>query len=195
VLNESKPDVIIDFAAKQSILRYLEPTVRQGANLVVCSTGYDEIQLEKFKRHTERIGIVWAPNVTDGINILSSLSKLVKSSWPDADISVIETHHSAKEDISGTALKLTEDLRDTEHIKIGRAKDSPRVENEIVIHKVRLGGVIGKHQFVFGDPYQTITLTHETISRRAFGSGAIRAARWIHKKKGFYSMDHVIGLE
>jgi 4-hydroxy-tetrahydrodipicolinate reductase len=56
-----------------------------------------------------------------------------------------------------------------------------------------LGGIIGQHQVVFGNPHQTISLTHNTISRRAFGAGAIRAAHWINAKKGFYTMDDVVG--
>ncbi len=63
------------------------------------------------------------------------------------------------------------------------------------MHKVRLGGIIGQHQIIFGNPYQTITLTHNTISRNAFGKGAIRAAHWIRGKKGFYTMEDMIGIQ
>jgi 4-hydroxy-tetrahydrodipicolinate reductase len=192
VIKSTKPDVMIDFAAKRSVMHYVEATARCSVNMVICSTGFNETQLNMLKKNTDKIGIVWAPNITDGINILSKLSKIVKKSWPEADISIIETHHSVKKGISGTAFKLAENLRDTEYIKVGRRIDSAREENEIMIHKVRLGGVIGRHQIIFGNPYQTITLMHNTISRRAFGRGAMRAAHWIYGKKGFYTMDDVV---
>jgi 4-hydroxy-tetrahydrodipicolinate reductase len=195
VLNKTKPDVVIDFAAKRNIMHYLEATARCGVNLVICSTGYNEDQLNMLRSYSDEIGIVCAPNITDGINVLLQCCKMVKAGWPEADMSIIETHHSGKKDISGTAFKLAQRVRDTEHIKIGRTIDNAREENEIIIHKVRLGGIIGQHQVIFGDPYQTITLTHNTISRGAFGMGAIRAARWIHRKKGFFNMDDVIGLK
>ncbi|MBN2443113.1 MAG: 4-hydroxy-tetrahydrodipicolinate reductase [Spirochaetales bacterium] len=192
VLGKTKPDVIVDFAGKRSVMHYLDATARCGVNIVICSTGYDEAQLAMIKKYAEDIGIIWAPNITDGINILSNISQVVKTQWPDADISIVETHNSEKSGISGTALKLAENLKDTEHVKIGRRIDSAREENEIVIHKVRLGGIIGRHEIIFGNPYQTITLTHNSISRRAFGRGAIRAAHWIYGKKGFYTMADVV---
>lgn len=195
VIKKSRPHVIIDFAAKRSVMHYMELSAQYKVNMVVCSTGYNETQLNKLKKYSDRIGILWAPNITDGINIIFKLSKILKEDWPEADISIIETHFSEKKGLSGTALKLAENIRDTEDIRIGRSADSARDENEIVIHKVRLGGIIGQHQVVFGNPYQTITLTHNTISRRAFGAGAIKAAHWIHGKKGFYTMDDVIGMQ
>ncbi|HEQ71637.1 MAG TPA: 4-hydroxy-tetrahydrodipicolinate reductase [Spirochaetia bacterium] len=192
VLARTKPDVMIDFAAKRSILHYLEPTARQRVNLVICSTGYNETQLEMIKKYSTEIGILWAPNITDGINILAKISTIVKKEWPDADISIIETHHAGKKGMSGTAYKIAEAIRDTEDIRVGRVRESAREENEIIIHKVRLGGVIGRHEVIFGTPYQTITMTHNTISRRAFGRGAIRAAHWIHGKKGFFTVEDII---
>ncbi|MBN1410382.1 MAG: 4-hydroxy-tetrahydrodipicolinate reductase [Spirochaetales bacterium] len=192
VLMETEPDVLIDFAAKRSLMNYLDTIAECEVNLVICSTGYNDTQINRIKEKSKDFGIAWCPNITDGINMLSKLGRIVKESWPEADISIIETHHSMKKGISGTAMKLAENLRDSEDIKIGRAIDSARIENEIILHKVRLGGVIGRHEIIFGNPYQTITLTHNTISRRAFGRGAIRAAHWIDGKKGFYTMDNVI---
>jgi 4-hydroxy-tetrahydrodipicolinate reductase len=195
VIKKSRPHVIIDFAAKRSVMHYMEVSAQHKVNVVVCSTGYDETQLNKLKKYSDRIGILWAPNNTDGINIIFKLSKILKEEWPEADISIIETHFAAKKGISGTAMKLAENMRDTEDIIIGQGTDSVRDENEITIHKVRLGGIIGQHQVVFGNPHQTITLTHNTVSRRAFGAGAIRAAHWVHGEKGFYTMDDVVGAQ
>jgi len=194
VIKSAKPDVIIDFAAKRSILHYLDTIAKYNVNVVICSTGYNKDQINVIKEYGKQVGIVHAPNVTDGINILARLSRLVKENWPEADISVIETHFSGKKDVSATALNLANKIRDTEDVKVGRKKDSVREDNEIIIHKVRTGGVIGQHQVIFGNSYQTITLTHNTISRLAFGRGAIRAAHWILGKKGFYGMEDVISL-
>ena len=192
VLLQTKPDVIVDFAAKRSVLHYIDINVQHGVNLVICSTGYNKTQIDLIKSKAENIGILLAPNITMGINLLLKLSKIAKRNLPEADISIIETHHSAKQDISGTALKLADELQDTEDIKIGRQKDKPRVDNEIVIHKIRAGGIIGKHEIIFGNPFETITLIHRTVSRQAFGRGAVLASHWIKGKKGFYSMEDVI---
>lgn len=191
VLEETKPDVMIDFAAGRNVLHYLEDTASLGINMVICSTGYNEAQINVIQSFTDRMGLVWAQNITDGINILAKLGEFVKDAWPDSDISIIETHFSEKKGVSATAMKLAEKIRDTEDIKIGPQTEYTR-ENDIIIHKVRSGGVVGQHQVIFGNPFQTITLTHNTISRRAFGAGAIRAAHWIHEKKGFFQMNDVI---
>ncbi|MBN1385285.1 MAG: 4-hydroxy-tetrahydrodipicolinate reductase [Elusimicrobia bacterium] len=194
VINNSKPDVIIDFSSIKTVIECLPVLVKYHINLVICSTNVNKLQLNIIRRYSKKIGIVMATTVTEGINIVMAISKLVKKVWPDAEIAIIETHHSQKRDTSRTAINIAETLKDNEIIKIGRRKNDIRSKKEIVVHSIRAGGVVGKHTVIFGQPHQTISITHESIDRHAFGKGAIRAARWVKGRKGFYNMSDVLDL-
>ena len=194
VLDRKDVDVVIDFSNPDAVVDYIGILAEKKANLVICSTNFTKEQQDRINKFGNRIGIVWAPNVTEGINILISLGKIVKSIWPDADIEILEYHFSRKKDISKTALKIAEVLADEDSIKIGRKKNEPRIGKETVIHTIRVGGIIGKHSIVIGQPHQTITITHESLDRHAFGKGALTAANWIRGKTGVYSMLDVLNL-
>lgn len=119
----------------------------------------------------------FAPNITLGVNYLLFAASLLKNIAPGVDIEVIEEHFKAKSGVSGTAVKIAETL-DLE------------VEN---INSLRAGGIVGKHEVVFGFPYQTVRLVHESISREAFGSGALFAAENIKDKpNGFYNFEDIL---
>jgi len=194
ILSQEDIDVMIDFSCPEAVIGYISVLAQRKVNLVICSTNFTKGQQEQINKVSDRIGIVWAPNVTEGINILISLGKIVKSIWPDADIEILEYHFSRKKDISKTALKIAEAIADADSIKIGRKKNDPRIGKETVIHTIRVGGIIGKHSIVIGQPHQTITITHESIDRHAFGKGAINAATWVMGKTGAYSMLDVLNL-
>ena len=193
-LKETSPEVIIDFSNPQAVNEYIETISEQNVNLVICSTNFREQQREKINSFGNKIGIVWAPNITEGINILISLGKIVKSIWPDSDVEIIEYHFSKKKDISKTALKIAEAISDADSIKIGRKPNEPRIGKETVIHTIRVGGIIGKHTIILGQPHQTLTITHESTDRHAFGKGALKAAGWIKGKTGIFSMVDVLEL-
>lgn len=194
VLDRRDIDVVIDFSDPHAVVDYVGILAEKKVNLVICATNFTKEQQNRINNFGDRIGIVWAPNVTEGINILISLGKVVKSIWPDADIEILEYHFSRKKDISKTALKIAEVLADEDSIKIGRKKNEPRIGKETVIHTIRVGGIIGKHSIVIGQPHQTITITHESLDRHAFGKGALTAANWIKGKTGVYSMLDVLNL-
>jgi len=145
-------DVMIDFSCPEAVVDYLPAVAKRRVNIVICSTNFTKAQQEQINKFSDRIGIVWAPNVTEGINILISLGKIVKSIWPDADTEILEYHFSRKKDISKTALKIAEAIADADSIKIGRKKNEPRIGKETVIHTIRVGGIIGKHSIVIGQP-------------------------------------------
>ncbi len=194
ILDELPIDVLIDFSHPDAAVNYIEETAKHGVNLVICSTSFKEDQRDYINSFGEKIGIVWAPNVTEGINILISLGKIVKSIWPESDMEIIEYHFSKKRDISKTALKIAEAISDADSIKIGRNRNEPRIGRETVIHTIRVGGIIGKHTLIVGQPHQTLTITHESTVRYAFGKGALKAAKWIKGKQGIYSMVDVLDL-
>jgi 4-hydroxy-tetrahydrodipicolinate reductase len=121
--------------------------------------------------------VLWSPNITVGINFLLLASKTLKHIAPYADIEIIEEHFSAKPEVSGTAKFIAKELdKNTSDIKV-----------------IRAGGIIGHHQVLFGFPYQTIRLCHDSISREAFGTGALFALDQLKDKPiGFYNMQELM---
>jgi 4-hydroxy-tetrahydrodipicolinate reductase len=195
LLKQGKIDVVIDFASPLAVVGYIELLCRYHTNIVICSTNFTDEQRNIVNRYCDSIGIVWAPNVTEGINILISLAQIVKRIWPDADTEIIEYHFSKKKDVSKTAMKIAEAINDEDAIQVGRRVNEPRIAKETVIHTVRVGGIIGKHDVIIGQPHQTITITHESIDRHAFGNGALKAAQWVRGKKGIFTMVDVLDLK
>ena len=125
-----------------------------------------------------RTRVLWSPNITLGINFMILAAKTLKKIAPHADIEIIEEHFKAKSEISGTAKKLADALE----------KDSDEIKS------IRAGGIIGVHEVLFGFPYQTVRLRHESISREAFGNGALFAVQELLKREpGFYSMEEMLG--
>ena len=194
ILIKTNPDVLIDFSHPEAMFHCVETIAKHNVNLVICSTNFNDEQKVYINSFREKIGIVWAPNVTEGINILISLAKIVKAIWPNCDIEIIEYHFSKKKDISKTALKIAEAISDADAIKVGRKRNQPRIGKETVIHTIRVGGIIGRHTLVIGQPHQTLTITHESIDRYAFGKGALKAAGWVKGKKGIFDMVDVLDL-
>lgn len=120
---------------------------------------------------------MWSPNITLGVNFLLTASRILKKIAPYVDIEIIEEHFKQKKGISGTALKIADKLR---------------ITND-KINSIRVGGIVGKHEVIFGFPYQTIRLVHESISREAFGNGVIFAADNLHdKSKGYYQFEDLL---
>jgi 4-hydroxy-tetrahydrodipicolinate reductase len=124
--------------------------------------------------------VLYSPNITLGINFLIAASKVLQRIAPNADIEIVEEHFRDKKDVSGTALRIAEDLG---------------LDKNRCVNSIRVGGIVGKHEVIFGLPYQTIRLEHESISRAAFGQGAIYAAKWLMKKeKGLYNMEEALSI-
>ena len=124
---------------------------------------------------------MYSPNITLGINFLIEVSKVLQRIAPNADIEIIEEHFKEKKDVSGTALRIAEDLG---------------LDVDKHVNSIRVGGIVGKHEVVFGLPNQTIRIVHESINRAAFGQGAIFAAKWLMgKKPGVYTMEDAVMLD
>jgi len=136
-------DVMIDFSCPEAVVDYLPAVAKRRVNIVICSTNFTKAQQEQINKFSDRIGIVWAPNVTEGINILISLGKIVKSIWPDADTEILEYHFSRKKDISKTALKIAEAIADADSIKKRRKKTSPASEKRRLFIQLEWVGLSG----------------------------------------------------
>ncbi|NCB51861.1 MAG: dihydrodipicolinate reductase [Clostridia bacterium] len=177
--SDNKVDVIIDFSASGAVSEYM-PAADLGTRIVSAISNYENSDFEKLENLKSKTAVLYSPNITLGINFLIEASKLLQKIAPEADIEIIEEHFNDKKDISGTAIRIADDLG---------------LDREKHINSIRVGGIIGKHEVIFGLPNQTIRITHESLSKAAFGQGAIYAAKWIMSKgPGIYTMEEALSL-
>lgn len=172
-------DVIIDFSASSAI-EYYKEAAQFGTRIVSAVSKYDSANLAQLKELGKQTAVLYSPNITLGINFLIEASKVLQKIVPHADIEIIEEHFRQKNDVSGTALRIAEDLG---------------LDKKNHVNSIRVGGIIGKHEVVFGLPHQTIRIVHESLDRAAFGEGAMYAAKWLMgKKKGLHTMEEALAL-
>jgi len=170
-------DALVDFSVPQSLLEYGEELKRRELMLVSAISAYSESQLDYARSLGEYTRILCSPNITLGINFLIMAAKLLRSIAPFADVEILEQHFKEKPEISGTAKKIAESL------ELGSEK----------ITSLRLGGIVGHHEVIFGFPYQTVRLTHDSIKREAFGTGAAFALSELALcGRGFYTFEDLL---
>ena len=190
-------DCIIDFSFHTAVKGVLDYAVAHGIPTVIATTGLDSEERAYMKAASEKIPLFHSANMSVGVALLVELAKTAAKAMPGADIEIIERHHNRKADApSGTALMIAEGIRSVRpelENKLGRSGMCRRSENEIGIHAIRVGNVVGEHEVIVGTDTQTITLKHEAHSRALFAEGAIAAAAYIEKKApGFYEMKDLI---
>ncbi|MHC4157443.1 MAG: 4-hydroxy-tetrahydrodipicolinate reductase [Planctomycetota bacterium] len=198
-------DVVIDFsqpAAADNTIDYCE---KNGVALILGTTGLSDQQREKIKTASERVPVIYATNMSVGMNVLFSLVGKVASMLGDEyDIEIVEHHHRFKKDApSGSALTLAENIckatgrKFPDCLNLGRSgKDALREKGTIGVHAVRAGDITGIHSVIFGTLGEKLTLNHTAHTRDTFARGALRAAQWLTgKKPGLYSMADVLGLK
>ena len=194
---KEKPDVIIDFshhAGTEALLKY---ATAQGIPTVVATTGHTEEELALIDEAAKVIPIFRSGNMSLGVSLLIELAKTTAANMPDANIEIIETHHNRKLDApSGTALMIADAIRTvrrTARYVLGRSGQGKREDDEIGIHAIRMGNVVGTHEVIVGTDSQTITLKHEAHSRALFAEGALAAAAYLcGKSAGMYNMQSMI---
>ena len=199
-LVEEDADCIIDFsnhAGTEALLRY---ATEKGIPTVIATTGHTPEELERIAKAAELIPIVQSANMSLGIALLVELAKMTAKSFPDADIEIVEKHHNRKLDApSGTALLLAnaiKEVREDAAFVLGRSGQAKRQPEEIGIHAIRMGNIIGEHEVIVGTDSQTITLKHEAHSRSLFAEGAIAAAAFlIGKPAGMYDMKSMVSAD
>ena len=194
-------DVIIDFSIAKAVDALIEYAKNRELPLVCCTTGLSEEQIEKLGEASEIIPVLRSANMSYGVNALISIVKAATEilSRSDYDIEIIEKHHNQKLDApSGTALALAdainEVLSNSLEYKYDRHLDNEkRNKNEIGIHAVRGGSIVGDHSILFAGKDEVIEFRHTAQSKAIFADGAIKAAKYIAKKeKGMYDMKNVI---
>lgn len=170
-------DCIIDFSSQSGVEIY-EHAAACGIRVVSAVSHYEKESLAKLKAMSERVAVLWSPNITVGINFVMAVGKIFRAMIPEADVQIVEEHFSAKKGVSGTALRIASALG---------------VDPGESISSVRAGGIVGKHEVIFGMPNQTIRLVHESVSRVVFGRGAILAAKWMRDREpGFFAMEDLM---
>jgi len=199
----SDTDVFIDFSVPVATMNSLEIINQNKKALVIGTTGFSDEQINKIKETSKNIPIVFAPNMSIGVNVffkvLADTAKLLK----EYDTEVVEFHHNKKKDSpSGTAVKIAEILtentdrkkEDWVHGREGLVGE--RTKEEIGIHAVRLGDIVGEHTVYFCGNNERIELTHRAHTRDNFASGSVKAAIWLSSKSsGLYDMFDVLGLK
>tara|TARA_B110000093_G_scaffold142925_1_gene154168 strand:- start:659 stop:1390 length:732 start_codon:yes stop_codon:yes gene_type:complete len=205
-LNDSLQDfdVLIDFSRPEASLNAISICKNSGKAMVIGTTGFSDEELEVINQAATQIPIVFAPNMSVGVNLtLKLLETSAKVIGHDSSIEIIETHHRYKVDSpSGTALKMGEVVanalgRDLADCAIyGREGiDEPRDLNTIGFSSIRGGDVVGDHTVTFFMEGERVEITHKASSRMIYANGAVRAANWLHEKpSGLYSMQDVLEL-
>ena len=192
-------DVIIDFSSPAALDGELEYAKAHNVPVVLASTGYTAEQLEKIEQASNQVAVFKTANFSLGVNLLVGLvKKAAEVLGENFDIEIVERHHNRKVDApSGTALMLADAINDTlaekrEYVE-GRSGIVGRRGNEIGIHAVRGGTIVGEHEVMFAGEDEIVTLSHSARSKRVFAAGAIRAAKWMAgKPAGMYDMNDVL---
>lgn len=197
-------DVLIDFTRPAATLAYLDLCQAAGKAMVIGTTGFSADQKTEIARAAERIPIVFAPNMSIGVNLCFKLLELTARVLGDsADVEIIEAHHRHKVDApSGTALAMGQVIakalgRDLQECAVyGReGTTGERERSTIGFATVRAGDIVGEHTALFADVGERIEITHRAASRMTFAKGAVRAATWLAKRPvGLFDMQDVLGL-
>ncbi|MBE6618656.1 MAG: 4-hydroxy-tetrahydrodipicolinate reductase [Ruminococcaceae bacterium] len=198
---KEKADVIVDFSFHAAIGSYLEYAKAQRLPIVVSTTGHTPEETALMHEYSKFIPVFFSRNMSLGINLLIELAKKAAVMLgDDFDIEIIEAHHNKKLDApSGTALMIADAISETlenkpEYVYDRSERRQERPKNEIGIHAVRAGGIVGEHSVLFGAKNESVTISHSAYSRSVFALGALRAAEFmVGMPAGMYSMSDLIG--
>jgi 4-hydroxy-tetrahydrodipicolinate reductase len=197
-------DVLIDFTRPAVTLANLEACHQAGKRMIIGTTGFSEAEKQRITKATKDIGIVFAPNMSVGVNLCFKLLDLAARIMGDeVDIEIIEAHHRHKVDApSGTALRMGEVVADA----LGRdlkasavygreGQTGERDRQTIGFETIRAGDIVGEHTVMFADIGERVEITHKASSRMTFAKGAARAAAWVmEQEQGLFDMQDVLGL-
>jgi 4-hydroxy-tetrahydrodipicolinate reductase len=198
-------DVMIDFTLATSIAANIKKCVSSKCKMVIGTTGLAPDDHELIKSASNKIAIVFAPNMSIGVNLCFKLLEMAaKVIGDDTDIEIIEAHHRHKKDApSGTAIRMGEVVAHT----LGRnLKDvavygregitGTRDKKTIGFETIRAGDIVGDHTVMFAADGERVEITHKASSRKTFATGAVRAAQWLsNKDKGLFDMQDVLDLK
>ena len=201
----TKADVVIDFSFHSATLGVADLCAKHKKAVVIGTTGHSKEEKAEIEKRKAEIPMVIATNFSTGVNTLFWLTrKAAEILGPAFDLEVVEMHHRLKKDApSGTATTLLEILADVRKLQLAEALRhgrqgivGERTQNEVGIHAIRGGDVVGDHTVIFANNGERVELTHKASSRDTFANGALRAAQWlVQQKPGLYDMQDVLGLK
>ena len=197
-------DVLVDFTRPEATLNALSICQNTGKAMVIGTTGFSDEALEIINQASSDIPIVFAPNMSVGVNLtLKLLETTAKVIGTDSNIEIVEAHHRHKVDApSGTALKMGEVIanalgRDLSECAVyGReGTEEPRDKQTIGFSSIRGGDVVGEHSVTFFMEGERVEITHKASSRMTYANGAIKACQWLtNQANGLYSMQDVLDI-
>jgi len=200
----TRSEVVIDFSSHDATPEIGAICLEHGKAMVIGTTGHSDEGRKRIEAFKARIPIVLSSNFSTGVNVLFWLTrKAAEILGPGYDLEIMEIHHRLKRDApSGTARTLAEILSQVRQQQLERVSRhgrfglvGERTNEEIGIHSVRGGDVVGDHTVMFASSGERLELTHKASSRETFANGALRAAQWIVRQKpGLYDMQDVLGL-
>lgn len=197
----SDANVIIDFTAPSAIDSYLGSAIAGKIGIVIGTTALTDANNAAIGTAVKSVPVITAPNMSVGVNLLFKIAPMITEALGGAyDIEIIEAHHNRKKDApSGTAERLLENIAAARKVSKDKAVYGrrgivgERARDEIGVHAVRAGDIVGEHTVIFATGGERIELTHRASSRDTFASGALRAAEFITgRKPGLYSMHDVL---
>jgi 4-hydroxy-tetrahydrodipicolinate reductase len=196
--------VMVDFSSPKGTMSHLNASIKNGVALVIGTTGLSKPEIAKIHSAAKKIPVVFSGNFSLGVNVLLGLARQAATLLDGYDAELVEYHHNQKKDApSGTALMLArqvaagKNLSLEKHLICGRqGQIGARKKDEIGIHAVRGGGIIGRHEVLLVSDHETITLGHLAHGREAFTTGVMKAVRFAARAPaGMYSMLDVLGMK
>ncbi len=197
-------DALVDFSLPETSMRNLEFCVREGRSIVIGTTGFSSEQRAEIAAAGDKVPVVFAPNMSVGVNLCMKLIELAGSILgDDVDIEIVESHHRHKVDApSGTALRMGEVVakavgRDLNECAVyaREGRTGARERRTIGFQSIRAGDIVGEHTVMFAGEGERIEITHKSSSRFNYARGAMRAAKWLNgRPPGLYDMNQVLGI-
>ena len=196
---KEEADVVIDFSNPLALDGILEYCLNTKTPVVFATTGYNDEEMAKIHEAAKQIPVFLSFNMSLGVNILLKLVKEAAKNLENFDIEIIEKHHNKKVDSpSGTAVMIAnavKEIREQSEFIYGRhGRTGKRQQNEVGIHAVRGGTIVGEHSAIFAGNDEILEINHSARSKNVFAEGAIAAAKYlVNQDPGFYNMDDMLG--
>ena len=197
---KTKADVLIDFSNPSLLTSLLAFGKKTSTPLVLCTTGYTKDQVESIKKASRELPIFYSGNMSLGINLIIELAKKAAAVLGnDFDIEIVEQHHNKKIDApSGTALMIADGIssvlgKNMNYVYDRHSQMKKRGKNDIGIHSIRGGTIVGEHEVIFAGNDEVIKISHSAQSKAIFARGAVNAAIYLsHKPSGLYNMSNLL---
>lgn len=197
---EGNADVIVDFSHPLAFDDITDFAMSRKIPIVIATTGLSSKQMEKMKSMASEIPVFFSANYSIGVNLLIELVKRTAKALENSfDIEIVEKHHNRKIDApSGTALAIADAITESisnqsVYIYDRHSVLKKRAKNEIGIHSIRGGTIVGEHDVIFAGNNENIEIKHSAASRDIFAAGAIRAAKFLSQKAaGYYTMENLL---